>query len=223
VKSNVGSTILSTLRNPYGNELSQIITNACISKIIHDEESGFIIRNGTVEQLPIHKESWFFCPCIYAKILREREMERIKLTGVDANLEKEEMINEMNLANRLDGENVNSLMQLLFCDGFADKTIDTLSDDEVVERSYLIQKAILLISVHAAECKASISRRSNLRRKNIEEADKKYKPIIKQPIPSTSKAAAKINPETALAIVAASLGIPIEAARKLLNPSSSDE
>lgn len=138
-------------------------------------------------------------------------MEIVRTQGERANLEKAEMIAEMNAAIGLDGTNVLSLLETLFCTGHA-RTIDELSDEEILERSYMIEKAILLISIHAAEHKANISiRKAKRGPKEFEKLEKEYKPRIRVDSPVSQRA--KKNPMDA---VAKMFGVSLEELRDIM-------
>lgn len=106
------------------------------------------------------------------------------LNGNDANMSKDEYLIEIERAEALNDEEIRSLMSQLFVTGPA-RTMDDLSDEEILIRKYRLEKSIRLLRVHLHTNERKISKRRESRAKDIDIADRKYKPA---PIPLVKRA-----------------------------------
>ncbi len=109
----------------------------------------------------------------------------LNLTGPDANMERETFLEEQKRSEAMDSTKINALLRKTFCDPPV-KTIDEMSDDEILKHKYTLEETVRLLRVHILTTNRNVEkRRAKSGKKVFDGLDATYKP---KPIPASRQA-----------------------------------
>lgn len=113
----------------------------------------------------------------------------LNLTGPDANMERETFLEEQKRAESVDSSKIQELLKATFV-SIPDKTIDNMTDEEVLKHKYTLEEAVRLLRVHILTVTRSADKRRAVSGKKVfDSLDAQYKP---KPIPESRKANDKL-------------------------------